>query len=243
MFVYLNSVYLGNLATRHSAHVGLCPLLILSTLDCSHFWFNLPCSLSTWHFFHFDSVNSEVRPNDEHLTSDCVKCWFYPMLVLSNLGSSYSFSAYLWVSSPGWMSTWNVSTWESGHMTFLPDRIVSSIGSVNSRLCSLLVLSTWESVHLRLYLLWFCPLDDLSTCHVAHVGLCPLLVLSALDSAHPWFCLLGSLSNWVFVYLNSVHLRSLATWHSAHVGLCPLLILSTLGSAHVWFRLLGSQST
>ena len=82
------------------------------------------------------------------------------------------------------------------------------------------------------------------SCHmtICPSRMCPLLVRSTLLSLHVWFCLLGSLSNWVFVYLNSVHLEGLATWHSSHVGLCPLLILSTLLSAHVWFCLLGSLS-
>ena len=31
------------------------------------------------------------------------------------------------------------------------------------------------------------------------------MVLSTLDFAQVWFCLLGILSNWVFVYLDSVH--------------------------------------
>ena len=128
-------------------------------------------------------------------------------------------------------------------MKFCPSGIVSIICSVNSAFCSRLALSTWDSVQLGVCLLGFSPLASLATWHSAHVGLLPLLVLSTLLSAHVWFCLLGSLSNWVLVYLNSVHLGSLATWHSAQVELFPLLVLSTLDSAHVWLILLGILST
>ena len=143
-------------------------------------------------------------------------------------------------------------------MTFSPSRIVSTISSVNSWFWSNLVLSTsdyaheglflfeimstWQSVQLGVCLLGFCPLASLATWHSAHVILFLLLVLSTLLYAHVWFCLLGSLSNWVFVYLNSVHLWSLATWHSAQVGLSSHFIQSTLGAAHVWLWLLWSQS-
>ena len=128
-------------------------------------------------------------------------------------------------------------------MTFCPSGIVSIICSVNSAFCSCLALSTWDYVQLGVCLLGFCPLASLASWHSVHIGLFPLLVLSTLLSAHVWFCLLGSLSNWVFFYLNSFHSGSLATWHSAQVGLCPLLVLSTLDSAHVWFILLGILST
>ena len=67
--------------------------------------------------------------------------------------------------------------------------------------------------------------------------------MSNVDSAHFWLCLVGSLSNWVFFYLDSFHLGNLATSHSAHIGLCPLLVLSTLDSAHVWLLLFGLMST
>ena len=87
-----------------------------------------------------------------------------------------------------------------------------------------------------------CPFGGLATWHSAQVGLSPLLLLSTLGSAYVRFCLLGSQSNWVCVYLNSIYIGSRATRHSAQVGLCILLIQSTLGSAHLWFFLLGSQS-
>ena len=143
----------------------------------------------------------------------------------------------------GSLSTLTLSILESGYMRICSCRIVPTIYSVNSGFCSRMVLSTWESVHLGIYLLGFSPRGSLATWDVAHVELCPLLLLSTLDSAHVWVCFFGSLSNSVFVYFNSVHLGSLVTWHSAHAVLYPLLILSTMGSAHVWFCLLWSQST
>ena len=132
-------------------------------------------------------------------------------------------SVHLGVSSSGGLSTWILSTWESGHITICPRRIVSTMGSINSGYYSRLVLSTWDyvhkghflfeimptwhSVHLRVWLLGSCPLVSLATRHSARLGLLSLLVLSALDSAHAWFCLLGGQSTWVNVYLESVHLE------------------------------------
>ena len=83
---------------------------------------------------------------------------------------------------------------------------MSTVGSVNSGFCSHVVRSNLKSVHLGVRLLEISQLRSLSTRHSAHVGLCPLLVLSILDCANCWFRLLGSLSIWVFVYLDSVQL-------------------------------------
>ena len=107
-------------------------------------------------------------------------------------------------------------------MTFCPYRIVSTAGSINFGFCSRFVLSTWEYFHKGLFLfeimsIWHsvplgvcllssCPLGSLATRHSAHVGLSLLMVLSTLDCANFWFCLLGSPSNRVFGYLDSVHL-------------------------------------
>ena len=176
-------------------------------------------------------------------TLDSALSWFYLLGNMSIQDSSNWDPVYFPLCPVGSLSTLTLSILESGYMRFCPCRSVPTIDSVNSGFCSRLVLSTWESVHLGIYLLRFSPLGNLATWHVAHVGLCPLLLLSPLDSAHVWFCFLGSLSNSVFVYFNSVHLGSLVTWHSAHAVLCPLLILSSMGLAHVWFCLLRSQST
>ena len=83
---------------------------------------------------------------------------------------------------------------------------MSTVGSVNSGFCSHVVRSTLKSVHLGVRLPEISQLGSLSTRHSAHVGLCPLLVLSTLDCANCWLRLLGSLSIWVFVYLDSVQL-------------------------------------
>ena len=338
----------GSLATRHSAHVGLCILLILSTLGSAHLWFfllgsqsiwvvvfleivylgvllhdilpkwdcvkylscqlcillafglfylgfYLPWCLVTWNLSSWEfgnmtfcprwcvstngSVNSGFSSRLVLLTWDYVHegiflleimyswhsvyigVWLlgfcslgsmpiwqsvhkvlYPRYGLSNVVGLTCSSLLLWICLNWCLSSWIWSTLESGHMIFSLSRIVSTICYVNYGFCSRLALSTWDAVQLGVCLLGFCPLASLATWHSAHIGLFPLLVLSTLLSAHVWFCLLGSLSNWVFVYLNSVHLGSLATWHSAQVVLCPLLILSTLGSAHFWLCPLGSQS-
>ena len=121
-------------------------------------------------------------------------------------------------------------------------------------------MSTWQSVHLDVCLLWFCPFGSLSIWHSVHIGLrpqeglsnlvwltCyylylwvgPLLVLSTLDSAHVWFSLLGILFDLGVCLLGICPLESLATWHFAHFCVCPLLFLSTLDSAHIWDCLLG----
>ena len=67
------------------------------------------------------------------------------------------------------------------------------------------LLSICESVQLGVCLNGFCPLESLAAWHSLHVVLYPLLVLSTPDSTHVLFRLLGILSNWVFVYLDSVH--------------------------------------
>ena len=164
-------------------------------------------------------------------TLDSALSWFYLLGNMSIQDFSNWDPVYFPLCPVGSLSTLTLSILESGYMTFCPCRSVPTIDSVNSGFCSRLVLSTWESVHLGIYLLRFSPLGSLATWHVAHVGLCPLLLLSPLDSAHVWFCFLGSLSNSVFVYFNSVHLGSLVTWHSAcgsvYFGVNPPGWLST----------------
>ena len=203
-------------------HFALCPL----------------GSLSTWTLSSSESGHMTLSPPRVVSTIGSVNSGICSRLVLST-----------WDSGPnGCLSTLILTTPESGYMTFCPRRIVSTKGFVNSGFCLGLLLSTWASVYLGVYLLRFCPLADLSTWHSAAVGLCPLLVLSTLDFAHVWFCLLGSQSTFVVVYLNSVYLGSLATWHSAHVGSCLLLVLSNgefvhLGLCLLWFCPLESLFT
>ena len=224
---------LWSLATWHSLQAGLCPLLVLSNLDCAHFWFCLLGSQSTWVVVYMESVHSGVWPHDSQST----KFSAHDKVFQISLGWPWALS-FFWVCPTWCLSSWFLSTLESGHMTFSPNRIVSTICSVNSAFCSRLAYSTWDSIYLGVFLLGICPLESLATWHSAHVAVCPLMVLSTLDSAHVWFCLLRSLCNWVFVYLNSIYLGSLATWHSAHLGLCQLLYRWTLDSTYVWFYLL-----
>ena len=128
-------------------------------------------------------------------------------------------------------------------MTFFPRWCVSTHGSVNSGFCSRLVLSTWDSVHLGVCLLGFCPLGSLATWHYA-----PSRIVSTIDSVNSGFCQRMDLSTWESVHpggclLGISSFGNLATWHSAHVGLCLLLVQSTLDCAHFWFCLPRSPST
>ena len=275
---------LGSLATWHSSHVRLFPLLFLSTLDCAKFWFFLLRSPSTWDFIYFDSVHSQESPHDELLPKECPHRWFSLIWILLTFAS-----VYLGVGPPGCLSTWKVYTLVSGQMTFCPRRIVSTIGSVNSGFCSRLDLSSWESVQVDVYLLGFCqlencahdilPIEDcvkdwfcqlwivltfgsvylvvsprgwlstwnhftwesghmtfcprriVSTIDSVNYGFCPRVVLSACESVQLGVCLPGFCPRW-----------SLVTWHSLQMGLCPILVLSTLDFAHVWYCLLGILS-
>ena len=149
---------LGSLASWHSAFVGFCPLLVLSTLDCAHFLFRLLGSLSTCDFIFFDSLLSKVCPHDEILTKDSVHSWFCPNWTLLHFGS-----VYFGVFPGGCLPTWILSTWEFCFLTFCQRRIVSTICSVNFGFCSLLVLSSWESFQLVVCLLGFCPLGNMCT--------------------------------------------------------------------------------
>ena len=124
------------------------------------------------------------------------------------------------------MSTWNLYTWESGHITFCPRRIVTTKGIVNSGFCTCLLPSTWESVNLGFYLLAFCLLGGLDIWNFAHVGCCQLLRLSTLDSTHIWFYVLGNMLIKDFFYFRSCPLGILFTlmlvyWNSVHLGFGP----------------------
>ena len=151
-------------------------------------------------------------------------------------------SVYLGVNPPGWLSTWNQFTWESGHMTFWPRRIVSTIDFVKSAFRSCLVLSSWKFVQLGACLLEFCPFWE-----SGHMIFCPCRVVSISGSLNSRFCSRLAYSTWDSIYLGVCllgvcPLESLATWHSAQVGLSQLFVLSTLHSAHVWLCLLGILS-
>ena len=136
------SLFTWILSIWKCVHLKYCQLwivrrLVLSNLDCALFCFCLLRSLFTWDFVFFDSVHSRVRPNDNLLTKDYVQSWFGPIWIVLTFGFSC-----LGVSPPGCSPTWILSFWESGQMTFCPRRIVSTIGSANSRFCSRFALST-----------------------------------------------------------------------------------------------------
>ena len=103
-----------------------------------YFWFSLLGGPSTLDFVYFDSFHSDVCSHDKLLTKDRVYSWFCLIWILHTFGS-----VYLGGCPPGCLSTRNRSTWESGHMTFCPRRIVSTIDSVNSGFSLRFVRSTW----------------------------------------------------------------------------------------------------
>ena len=155
------------------------------------------------------------------LTKNYVHSWFCPICILLIFGS-----IYLGVCPPGCLSTWNLSTRQSGYMTFSSRRIVFTYGSVNTGLSLGVVLFTWDYVHLGLCLLGSCPLGSLAKLHSAHVRLCSLLFLSTLDSAnfgslYLGVCPPGFLFTW-----------NLATWESGHMTFFPNRIVSRIGSVN-----------
>ena len=158
-------------------------------MGSAHVWLCLLGSQSIWVVVYFESVNLGVWLHDILPMQDCFLYWFCQLWIVLTFDS-----VYLGVSPRGWLSTWNQFIWKSGHMTFCPCRIVSTIGSVNSGFCSLLVLSTFGSGHLGVCLLGFCTLGNLCTCYFVNWGLCQELVVFTLDSAPSWFCLLVTLS-------------------------------------------------
>ena len=204
------------LATWLSLHVGLCPLLVLSTLDSAHVWFSLlgilfdlgicllgicPLeSLATWNFAHF-----------------CV-C---PLMFLSTLDSAHIWDCllgimfikdffYLRSCKLGMLFTWVFDYLDSVDLGVCPYDSQSTYVVARNKVFRIwsgspFLLSICESVQLGVCLNGFCPLESLAAWHSLHVVLYPLLVLSTPDSTHVLFRLLGILSNWVFVYLDSVH--------------------------------------
>ena len=136
-------------------------------------------------------------------TLDSAPSWFCLLGIISIQDFFFNWDlVHFALCLVGSLTIWTPSTWGFGHVTFCPHRIVSTIGSVNSGICSCWVLSSWKSVQLGVWLLGIRVLGSLAAWHSAHVGMCPLLVLSTLNFAHVWSSLLVILSNWVFVYLD-----------------------------------------
>ena len=189
-----------------SLNSAFCSCLALSTWDCTYlgvclFGVGPLKSLATWHSAHV-----------------CV-C---PLMVLSTLDSAHNWFCllgimfmkeffYLRSCTLGILFTWMFDYLDSVHLGVCPHDSQSTKFSARNKVFQIssgspIVLSLFESVQLGVYLPGFCTLWSLSTWHSLQVGLCPLLVLSTLDGAHYLFCLLGSQSTWVVVYLESVYL-------------------------------------
>ena len=122
-----------------TVYLGVCQFFFLpgtlspfipSTLDSAHVWFRLTGSHSTWVFaFLILSTHKSV-----HMTNFKLRIVSTASSFQSGLCSLFLFRLFE-----------SLCTWESGNMTFC--HIVSTTGSVKYGLYSLLVLSTWESVH------------------------------------------------------------------------------------------------
>ena len=118
---------------------------------------------------------------------------------------------------------------------------------------SLLVLSTWESVHLSVCLLSICTLGSMAAWHSSHVGLCLLLVLTIPDSDHIRSVFLGVcptrflstwiLSTWKPVHIIFCHLRIVSAIGCVHSTFCSLVVLSTWHYVYIGLFLIGILST
>ena len=180
VFFYLESVHLGVwphdilpqriVSIIRSLNSEFCSLLVLSTFGAGHLGVCLLGFCTLGNLCTCYSVNWGLCQELVVFTLDSAPSWFCLLLIMSIQDFFNLNHVYLALCPLGSLSTWTLSTSQSGHMTFCPCRIVSTIGSVNSCLCSLLDPSTWESLHLGLYLLWFCSLGSRSTWHSAHVG-------------------------------------------------------------------------
>ena len=110
---------------------------------------------------------------------------------------------------------------------------MSTASSVQSGLCSLLVLSTRESFLLGVCLLGICPLGSLATYYSAHIAWYQLSVRSIVDSADVQSCLLLSLATLKFCPLRIVSIIC-----SVNSGLYSILVQSTLESVGLGLCLL-----
>ena len=232
-----------------SFNSGFCSLLVLSTLEFGYLGVCLLGFCTLGNPCKCYSVNWGLCQGLVVFTLDSAPSWFCLLVIMSKQDFFNWDPVYFALCPLGSLSTLTLYTLESGHMTFSPRRVVSTIGSVNSGFCSRLVLSTWNSgptgcLSTLIQSTWesghmtFCPLRIVSTKGFVNSGYCLGLLLSTWASVHLGVYLLG------FCPLAGLFkigpLGSLATWHSSHVGLFPLLFLSTLDCAQFWFCLLGS---
>ena len=207
--------------------LGVWPHDILPKLDCVHYWFSqlkilltfglfylgfyLPGWLFTWSLSSWELSNMTFCSSCCVSTNGSVNLGFCSDLVLSTWDYVHEGIFLLRSCTLGILFTWVFDYLDSVHLGVCPHDNQSTKFSACDKVFQIssgspLVLSLFESVQLGVYLPGFCTLWSLATWHSFQVGLCPLLVLSTLDCAHFWFCLLGSQSTWVVVYLESVHL-------------------------------------
>ena len=125
-----------------SFNSGFCSLFFLSSLESGHLCVCLLgfCTLGnlcTWY-----SVNWCLCQVLVVSTLDSAPSWFCLLVIMSKQDFFNWDPVYFALCPLGSLSTWTLSTSESGHMTFCPSRIISNIDSVNSGFCQSVVLST-----------------------------------------------------------------------------------------------------
>ena len=146
VFVYLEAV-----------HLEVWPNDILPMDDCVHYcfcqlWILLVLVLSTWESVFLDFCLLGMFPLGSLATRHSSQIGLFPLILSS--WKSVQLGVFLLRFC---------SSLESGHMTFYPRRIVSTIGSVYSGLSPRSVLFQWDYVHLGGCLLGSCPLGSLAT--------------------------------------------------------------------------------
>ena len=182
-----------------------CPPRIVSTFAAVNPGFCLRVVVSTLESVQLDVCLLGFCPLGSLAIWHSTNVGFCPLLVLSTLDSAHVLFCLI-----GIIFTLVIVYLAALCLQVWPHDILLRWVCVHCWFCQLWILLTCGSVYFKVNLgvrlLEISQLGSLSTRHSAHVGLCPLLVLSTLDCANCWFRLLGSLSIWVFVYLDSVQL-------------------------------------
>ena len=221
-FVQLGICLLEFCLFWESGHMTFCPCRVVSIISSLNSRFCSRLAYSTWDSIYLGVGLLGVCPLESLATWHSAHVGVCPLMVLSTLDSAHIWFCllgimfmkeyfYLRSCTLGILFTWVFDYLDSVHLGVCPHDSRSTKLSAWDKVFQIssgspLVLSLFESVQLGVYLPGFCTLWSLATWHSFQVGLCPLLVLSTLDCAHFWFCLLGSQSTWVVVYLESVHL-------------------------------------
>ena len=221
-FVQLGVFLLEFCLSWESGHMTFCPSRIVSTIGSLNSRFCSRLAYSTWDSIYLGGCLLEVCPLESLATWRSAQVGVCPLMVLPTLDSAQIWFCllgimfmkkyfYLRSCTLGILFTWVFDYLDSVHLGVCPHDSQSTKFSACDKVFQIssgspLVLSLFESVQLGVYLPGFCTLWSLATWQSFQVGLCPLLVPSTLDGAHFWYCLLGSQSTWVVVYLESVHL-------------------------------------